>query len=170
MTPEYQFYHGALLQEIIARAGGPIQIALFDFYGRPDAYIIDGAIGIVLKHSGARLTPWLFTFTKENITELHALRSNSKVCFICLICGEDGFVCIRDADLIQILSPTDSDVVSIRVDRRPRKMYRVSSSGHSLDGKLAKGIAEIVAEIIQERSVTSKDMLAKSAMESVLRA
>lgn len=149
MTPDYQFYHGAVLHEIIITAGREIRIMLRDFHGRPDAYVIEGRVGLLIKHSSARLTPWSFTFAKEHIEELHALRGETKVCFIALVCHEDGFVCIRDSALLGILSPTDTDVVSVRVDRRPRKMYRVSSSGNSLDGKLAKGVQEIVEEIAQ---------------------
>jgi hypothetical protein len=42
-----------------------------------------------------------------------------------------------------------TDVASVRVERRPRKMYGVSSSGRSLDGKLARGVQEIVDAIMQ---------------------
>lgn len=152
MTPEYQFYHGALLHEIIITAGCQIRIALHDFHGRPDAYVINGQIGLLIKHSTARLTPWIFTFAKEHLEELHALRAETQVCFIGLVCDEDGFVCIRDSDLIGILTPTDSDVASVRVDRRARKMYRVSSSGNDLDEKLARGVQEIVDEIMQRNT------------------
>ena len=149
MTPEYQFYHGAFLHEIITSSGRELRITLRDFFGRPDAFVIDGKIGILIKHSSARITPWLFTFTKDHVAELCALRAQTKVCFIALVCGEDGFVCVRDSDLVEILAPTDTDVASIRVERRPRKMYGVSSSGKSLDGKLARGVQEIVAAITQ---------------------
>jgi hypothetical protein len=147
MTPEYQFYHGALLHEIVLSAGCEIRIMLRDFHGRPDAFVINGKIGLLIKHSSARLTPWLFTFAKENVAELLSLRAETKVCFIGLVCDEDGFVCVRDSQLIGILMPGPSELVSVRVDRRPRRMYRVSSSGNSIDGKLAKGVHDIVAEI-----------------------
>lgn len=147
MTPEYQFYHGALLHELIVTAGCEVRISLRDFHGRPDAYVINGEVGILIKHSTARLTPWLFTFAKEHVGELRVLGAETRVCFVVFVCGEDGFVCVRDSDLIKILTPTNTDVVSVRVDRRPRKMYRVSSSGNSLDGKVAKGVQDIVLEI-----------------------
>jgi hypothetical protein len=149
MTPEYQFYHGAFLHEIITNAGRELRITLRDFFGRPDAFVIDGKIGVLIKHSSARITPWLFTFAKEHVAELCLLRAETKVCFVALVCGEDGFVCIRDSDLVDILAPTENDVASVRVERRPRKMYGVSSSGRSLDSKLARGVQEIVAEITQ---------------------
>jgi hypothetical protein len=153
MTPEYQFYHGALLHEIITSSGRELRITLRNFSGRPDAFVIDGTVGVLIKFSSARITPWLFTFAKEHVSELYALRSETKVCFIALVCGDDGFVCIRDSDLVEILAPTDTDVASVRVERRPRKMYGLSSSGKHLDGKLARGVQEIVAAINQDNTV-----------------
>jgi hypothetical protein len=147
MTPEYQFFHGALLHEIIVSAGREIKIALPTQNGRRDAFIIEGKIGLLIKHSTARITPWNFSFTKEHLVELHALRSETKVCFVALVCGEDGFVCVRDVDLVNIFSPTEGEVISVRVERRPRKRYGVGSSGNFLDEKLAKGVQAIVAEI-----------------------
>jgi hypothetical protein len=152
MIPEYQFYHGALLHEIVITAKCEVHITLQNSQGRPDAYVIDGRVGLLIKHSSARITPWSFTFTKEQIAELHKLRAATRICFVCFVCGEDGFVCVRDSEFVEILTPTESDMASIRVDRRPRKMYGVSSSGKSLDGKLANGVQEIIAEIIQSRA------------------
>lgn len=152
MTPEYQFYHGALLHEIITSAGREVRIALCDIHGRADAYRLNGDVGLLIKHSGARITPWLFTFTREHFAELHSLRSATKVCFVGFVCDDDGFVCVRDTDLIGLLATTTSDAVSVRVDRGPRRMYRVSSSGTALDSKLAQGVQEIVAELEKYRA------------------
>jgi hypothetical protein len=147
MTAEYQFYHGALLHEIIVGAAREVRIRLCDVHGRPDAYVINDEIGLLIKHSSARITPWQFTFTKDHLAELFALRTVTKVCFVGLVCDEDGFVCIRDADLIGILAASESDAVSVRVDRGARRMYRVSSSGTPLDRKLPMGVQEVIGEI-----------------------
>lgn len=147
MTPEYQFYHGAFLHELIVTAGRELRVTLRDFHGRPDAFLIDGEVGVLIKHSSARLTPWQFTFMKDHVLELQSLRQDARVCFIVLVCNEDGFVCVRDSDLLSIFTPTSTDVATVRVDRRPRKMYRVSSSGNALDRKVAKGVQEILADL-----------------------
>lgn len=149
MTPEYQFYHGALLHEIVIRAGRELRIELRNVHGRADAYVIDGSVGLLIKHSTMRLTPWAFTFSRDHVDEIRALRAGTKVCFVGLVCGDDGFVCVRDADLVSILSPTDKDLASVRVERRPRKMYRVSSGGNELAGKLARGVEEILSALKQ---------------------
>jgi len=152
MTPEYQLYHGALLHEIITTCAGELRIVLSDFHGRPDAYIINGEIGLLIKHATARITPWQFTFMKEHVAELHSLRQLTKICFVGFVCHKDGFVCIRDTKLIDVLVPTESDVASVRIERRARRMYGVSSGGRDLEGKVAKGVEEIVAEI-KQRSI-----------------
>jgi hypothetical protein len=155
MTPEYQFYHGAFLHELIITAGCELRIALRDFHGRPDAYVVNGEVGVLIKHSSARLTPWLFTFTKEHLAELRSLRAETRVCFVVLVCDEDGFVCVRDGDLTEILPADESEVASVRVERRPRKMYRVSISGNSLSKKIAKGAEDVLEEIMASRAPTS---------------
>ena len=147
MTPDYQFYHGALLHEIVITAGSELRIELRNLHGRADAYVLDGSVGLLIKHSTMRITPWTFTFAKEHVDELRALRTGTKVCFVGFVCGDDGFVCVRDADLVSILSPTEKDVASVRVERRPRKMYRVSSGGKDFPGKIARGVEEILSEL-----------------------
>jgi hypothetical protein len=147
MTPEYQFYHGALLHDVITGASKAISIEVADVAGRRNCYVVQGRIGLLIKHSSARITPWGFSFNKENFLELHELRSRTQVCFVGLVCGEDGFVCVRDRDFVQIATPTEMELVSLRVERRPRKMYRVSSSGNALDRKVARGVADILQEL-----------------------
>lgn len=147
MTPEYQFYHGALLHEIVTGALKPLSIELADVAGRRNCYVVDGRLGLLIKHSSARLTPWGFSFSKDNFLELHELRKRTQVCFVGLVCGEDGFVCVRDRDFVQIATPTEAEVVSLRVERRPRKMYRVSSSGNPLDRKVARGVLDLLNDL-----------------------
>lgn len=161
MTPEYQFYHGAFLHELIVAADSELRIALRDFHGRPDAFVINGDVGVMIKHSTARLTPWFFSFAKEHIAEFHALREGARICFIVFVCGEDGFVCVRERDLSGLFALATGDAVSVRVDRRPRRMYRVSSSGNSLDRKVPKGVEDIVLELA--RTPTSRVASALSA-------
>ena len=58
MTPDYQFYHGALLHEIITTAGREVRIELRNLHGRADAYVLDGTVGLLIKHSALRITPF----------------------------------------------------------------------------------------------------------------
>jgi hypothetical protein len=152
MTPDYQFYHGALLHEIITCAGSKTCVELRNFHGRGDAFVFNGAVGLLIKHSASRLTPWTFTFSKDHVGEIRSLRAETRLCFIGFICGDDGFACVRDVELVTILSPTEKDVASVRIERRPRKMYRVSSGGNELSGKLTRGVADICAEITQHNT------------------
>lgn len=149
MTPDYQFYHGTLLHEIVITADRELRIELQNLHGRADTYVIDGSLGLMIKHSTMRITPWSFTFAKDHVDEMRALKSNTKVSFVGFVCGDDGFVCIRDCDLVSILSLTDKDVASVRVERRPRKMYRISSGGNELQSKIARGVEEILFELKQ---------------------
>lgn len=140
------------MHELVIAAGEELRIQLKDFHGRPDAYVINGAVGLLLKHSAKRITPWTFTFMKEHIAEFHAIRQLTKASFVGFICGDDGFVCVRDIGLVSMLTPTAGDVASVRVERRARHMYRLSSGGNDLDGKVARGVDELLAAIKSQQN------------------
>jgi hypothetical protein len=73
MIPEYKFYHGAVLADLIDRSNRPIQIDELDEPGRLLNYALNGDIGIQIKYSSARLGPWSFTFSPSNIEDLEDL-------------------------------------------------------------------------------------------------
>lgn len=152
MISEYQFFHGALLHELIRAAGQEIRIAPVDLGARSAAYLINGDVGLLLKHSASRLSPWQFTFPKESIDELRSLGSMARICFAGFVCGSDGFVCIRDNDLLSILRPTAKDVASLRIERRPRRMYWLSSAGNRFERKVPRGADDLIAGIRQQNT------------------
>lgn len=151
MTPNYCFYHGAILHELIVELGREVRIGLRDFHGRQDAYVIDGSVGLLIKYSTARLSPWSFTLTREHVMEFNALASETKCCFLGLVCDEDGFVCIRDTSLREVADLSGQEIITLRVERRPRKMYGLSSSGRDLDRKIARGVQELISELKQRK-------------------
>ena len=73
MIAEYIFYHGALLHELTLNHGGAVTIEPRDNHGRPNTFILNSKVGVYIKHSTKRLSPWTYTFTKEHLSEVQAL-------------------------------------------------------------------------------------------------
>jgi len=94
-------------------------------------------LGIYIKHSSARRSPWRYSFKDFHILELDILKEECDELFIILVAGDDGIACINTAKLSQILSGNFNDS-SIAISRKLNESYRVSGSDGILSTPLAK--------------------------------
>jgi hypothetical protein len=115
--------------------------------GRVDSFSINSETAIHIKHSIKRMSPWQFTFSRENVEELIALDSKYRNLFICLVCGDDGLLAITPDDFLEISGPAKSETYWIRVDRPRNKMYEVSGNVGTLSLKKPKGLSAVVDAI-----------------------
>ena len=147
MTDEYEFYHGAVLRALIVECGVPIEIGVDDKIGRVDSFAINRKVGVHIKHSEKRMSPWQFTFSRDNVEELIALDEKYLSLFICLVCGDDGIVALRPDEFLQITGPAQSETYWIRVARPKNKMYELTGNDGTLGGKKSRGIAAVADAI-----------------------
>ena len=63
----FEFFHGAALIKIIH--SGCFKI-VENFSKSNAAYLIDEKIGLYIKYSQKRMSPWVFTFDKEHVKEI----------------------------------------------------------------------------------------------------
>jgi hypothetical protein len=70
MTSDYKLYQGAVFTELLDDVDKSLSIRAVREEGRLGAYIIDERIGLYIKHSAVRLSPWQFTFSKANALAL----------------------------------------------------------------------------------------------------
>jgi hypothetical protein len=140
MIAEYIFYHGALLHELTLNRREAITIEPRDNHGRPNTFILNNKVGIYIKHSAKRLSPWVFTFTKEHLNEIRILCENVSTVYTCFVCGDDGFACAPIEGIIDLLGPAESDQAWLRFERRANEMYRVSGANGELSNKLTRGV------------------------------
>lgn len=144
MIPEYKLYHGAVLAELIHRSAVPLQIDELHEVGRLSSYILDSLIGLQVKHSTARMRPWQFTFTRQNISELLDLRYSFAQVFVVLVCQTDGMVCLELGDFLAVMGSGESDQGWIRVDRPRGKWYEVSGGKATTPRKFPRGIEAVL--------------------------
>lgn len=131
MLREFEFFHGVVFAKILHSRTEAVSVHRFS----PDfnaGYVLNGSIGVYVKHCNKRLTPWGFSFQPEHLQQMQSMRDALGALFVVLVCNDDGIVCLSYDEITQILDDQAENTKSVRVKRRPRHMYSVSGS----DGKL----------------------------------
>jgi hypothetical protein len=124
MSHEFEFYHGVALCKII-HASTNATIRLYCENGN-SSYIINDDIGIFVKYSTKRMSPWQFTFTKDHCNELFGMVKRLRVAFLVLVCRDNGIACLNFSEIKTLLNDSLCQTQSILVTRKPREKFRVS--------------------------------------------
>lgn len=99
------------------------------------AYIIDDEYAILIKYSSKRLSPWSFTISKDFNRIVEKLHLEYKL-FICLVCNDDGIVCLDVDEYGYITSFGSFDANSIMVKRKKKESYTVKGTENVLNHKI----------------------------------
>ncbi len=130
MIKEFEFYHGAVLSRL-THANKPISLKLYPTSSN-SSYVINDKIGVFIKYSSKRMSPWSFSFRMEHQDEILKIKESLGKVFLLLVCHDDGIVALSFDELKFILDEKHDEVEWIRISRRPREKYSVKGS----DGKL----------------------------------
>ena len=147
MTHEFEFYHGAVLRELIISSSHALKILACDDVGRVNSFLLNDNVAIHLQHSSKRLPPWLFTFNRENVEELDRLVQKSRKIWLVLVCGQDGFMSLSLSDFYKVNPPDSETTMFIRVDRERGSMYRLTGTGGKFSSKIPRGVLPVVADL-----------------------
>jgi hypothetical protein len=131
MLKEFEFFHGVVFTRILHKGNLPVGIK--DYPTSDNAsYIVNDNVGIYIKYSSKRMSPWRFSFQKEHQDEILEMKNKLGEVYTILVCNDDGIVCLNFSELKQVLNNQHDLVEWISVARGPREKYEVK--GH--DGKL----------------------------------
>ncbi|MEQ1755167.1 MAG: hypothetical protein ABL973_13660 [Micropepsaceae bacterium] len=144
MIADYKFYHGAVLAELVSLHTRPLTIDELIEDGRLSSYVLDGRVGLQIKHSTSRLHPWQFTFTKANLVQLLVLQEQYSPVFVIFVCHTDGMVTVSLDEVTGMLATSESDQAWIRVDRRKNEWYSLNGGAAELSGKRPQGVGKII--------------------------
>jgi hypothetical protein len=144
MFDNYEFYQGLALRNLVVQAEIPIAIRPFVREGRIAAFVIDGRYGVFMKHSTKRMSPWRFSFTLEQISDLLDLEAKYFDSFVVFICGEDGLVTLDVGALHAAVTFDSVETAWLSIDRKPRSQYGVRGNRAELPRKVPHGIAPIL--------------------------
>lgn len=137
MIKEFEFYHGVVFTKLIHACNGQI---LFKPYptASNSSYILNNDIGLYIKHSAKRMSPWRFSMQKIHQDEILNMKNHLTEVFLLLVCGEDGIVTLSFNELKQILNDAHGDIEWISASRNPRKEYTIKGSDGILSRKVGK--------------------------------
>ena len=132
---EYEFYNGVVLNRLI-RKGKPIKIDVFPTSGN-NSFMINEKVGLYIKYSTKKISPWRFSFTREHQEEMKIMRDLLDNIYLVLICGKDGIACIEYEELKQVLDEYYEEVEWVSASRLKREQYSIKGSNGKLDFKIA---------------------------------
>ncbi len=135
MIKEFEFFHGLVFARILHGTQRPLSIRPLSS-GSNAAYIVNEKIGIYIKYSGKRMTPWRFSFKKEHQEEIEFMKKSLKEVFLLLVCNDDGIVCLNYTELKQILDNQINNIEWISATRHKSEMYAVKGSDGELGFKI----------------------------------
>jgi hypothetical protein len=137
MIKDFEFFHGVVFARIIHGTQRPLSVRPFQSVSNA-SYVVNDSIGIYIKYSSKRMTPWRFTFKKEHQEEIDLMKSSFKNVFLILVCNDDGVVCISYSELKEILNNQHDPIEWISATRHKREMYSVKGSNGELDFKIGQ--------------------------------
>jgi hypothetical protein len=150
MLDDYEFYQGAVLRRLVVETDYSTSFRPFVREGRMSAFVVNGRIGVYMKHSSKRMSPWRFTFTIEQAADLLDLEHKFADSFVVFVCGTDGLVTLSFSDLHKIVSFEDSENAWVSISRPPRNQYEVAGNRGELEYKVSRGIG-VIPETLKAR-------------------
>lgn len=124
MSNEFEFYHGVALCRIIHNA--PHAAIKLYSENSNSSYVLNSDIGIFIKYSTKRMSPWQFTFTRKHIDELFGMMQNLKAVYLALVCKDNGIVCLAPKEIKALIDNDLNKTQGFLVARKPREKFRVS--------------------------------------------
>ena len=152
MLDEYEFYQGVVLRQLAVENDYSMSVSFRPFVreGRVNAFVMNGRVGVYMKHSSKRMSPWRFTFNIEQAADLLDLEHKFPDSFMVFVCGTDGLVTLSFADLHSIVGFQESENAWVSVSRPPRTQYELAGNRGELKYKVARGIG-LIPETLRTR-------------------
>ncbi|MCF7887764.1 MAG: hypothetical protein K9L76_00645 [Candidatus Omnitrophica bacterium] len=137
MIKEFEKYHGAVFTRLLHGISETVTIDTYPTKSHA-SYVVNKKIGLYIKHSTNRMTPWVFTFKKIHQDEIIEIKNKLGEIYIVFVCHDDGIVCLSFDEFKKVLDHNHEDIEWVRIARNPRQKYSVSGK----DGKLRFKIGE----------------------------
>jgi hypothetical protein len=137
MIKEFEKYHGIVFSRLFHDSIKQISIRSFPSKYN-SSYIINENIGLYIKYSKKRLSPWRFSFLKEHQDEISEMKKLFSNVFVVFVCHNNGIATLSFNELKKVLDEEHEEIEWVAIKRRSREKYTISGS----DGKLKFKIGE----------------------------
>lgn len=135
MIREHELFHGAALLKLLSTGQRPMEIK--PFAASKSSYVVNGIIGLYIKHSALRMSPWAFTFQPAHQEELAQMMAAFENMFLLLVCERDGVAVLTGPEIRTVLDTTQKTTQWVSVKRGKREQYQIKGSNGLLAFKVA---------------------------------
>jgi len=137
MINEFKAYHGSAFAELIDESTVPITLFRPDLSNNA-VYLLNNSIGLFIKHSTKRISPWRFSFQAEHVKNVLKLTQKFEHTFMVLICGRYSIAVLNSQEIEELL-PLNSPATSwVSVNSSHNTMLTVEGSSGKLKRKIRK--------------------------------
>jgi hypothetical protein len=150
MLDEYEFYQGAVLRQLVVESDFSLSFRPFLREGRNTAFVMNGRVGLYIKHSSKRMSPWRFSFNIEQAADLLDLEAKFHDSYVVFVCETDGLVTLPFSKLHDIVDFQQTNNAWVSVSRPPRAQYAIAGNKDELDGKVVRGVG-VILEMMRTR-------------------
>jgi hypothetical protein len=137
MIREFEFYHGVVFSKLVHHFSEGVSVKTYPSTSNA-SYILNDNIGLYVKHSAKRITPWRFSFQKIHQDEIAQMKAELGNVFVILVCGDDGVVTLSFDELKIILNEIHEEIEWISASRSANKEYSIKGSDGVLNKKVGK--------------------------------
>ena len=107
MADEFQHYYGVVFIGILnSFRDHKFTFCEYNTKSRSSYLIELGSqrVGMYIKYSTKRMSPWGFTFKKEHQDEIEKMKKEICEVFVIFVCGEDGIAVLNCNELKKVLN------------------------------------------------------------------
>ncbi len=137
MIKEFSFYHGVVFSSLFHYCDKPFTIVQYPSSDNA-SYIVNNNVGVYIKYSTKRLSPWHFSFQNLHLSEMQKMNSMCNRLILILVCRDDGIVGLSSEEFQQIVNSTNNGTEWISINRGLREKYSVKGSAGKLIYKISK--------------------------------
>jgi len=128
MIDKQEFYHGAALIRLLSDP------RCKSLTRHQMGYCINGSVFVILKYTTKHRSPWRYTFTNEEINQIHEAAGSFAKTIIIFINAGDGISALSLNELDNVLGST---IGWVSMSREFNEQYAASGSRGSLKHKIS---------------------------------
>jgi hypothetical protein len=133
---EYERYYGIAFMELFEESKKSLKIESLN--KERTSFLINGELGVYLKHSSSRANFWNFAYGENDYREIRMLTLKSKeVAFVC-VCGFHGVCILNSKDFATCAGFPDSLTSRVTVRTRLKGSWSVNGSFGELTSTRSK--------------------------------
>jgi len=137
MISEFEFFHGAVIARMLHATQQTMTVAPNSEFDNA-SYVINSDIGVYIKYSSKRMSPWRFSFQKRHYEMISEMQHKLGEMFIILVCNDDRAVVLGMEEFQQVVKIDGEAAQWISAARSRRQMYLIKGSDGELEFKIEK--------------------------------